>query len=134
MTLQDEKELDKLLEQHFFKLHPSSSFLIVELVAGKKNETMSTQRNDKEGGETLTTLLLEQRRNAQQKRARHTIDDTLSLLHQKVQVHCRMQLSRFKCPKRLFWVKDFPLNSSGKILKHVLLEEIVRHFCSNSCL
>lgn len=43
-----------------------------------------------------------------------------------VQAHCRAHLAGFKVPKALDLRAALPRNPSGKVLKHVLREEIAR--------
>jgi len=39
---------------------------------------------------------------------------------------CSGQLARYKIPKRIFFVEEFPLLASGKVFKRALKEEIER--------
>ncbi len=38
--------------------------------------------------------------------------------------HCKRHLASYRCPERIFFVAEMPLNAAGKILRHVLLDEI----------
>ncbi|WP_159521143.1 AMP-binding protein [Sunxiuqinia indica] len=43
-----------------------------------------------------------------------------SLAEEEVKEYCRGQIARFKIPKYVFFVKDFPMTASGKIQKYKL--------------
>ena len=43
-----------------------------------------------------------------------------------VLVHCRGRIASFKIPRRVFFVDDFPMTSSGKIQKVQLRDEAQR--------
>ena len=38
--------------------------------------------------------------------------------------HCKHHLASYRCPERIYFVDEMPLNAAGKILRHVLLDEI----------
>jgi acyl-CoA synthetase (AMP-forming)/AMP-acid ligase II len=38
--------------------------------------------------------------------------------------HCKHHLASYRCPERIYFVDEMPLNAAGKILRHVLLEKI----------
>jgi len=38
--------------------------------------------------------------------------------------HCKRHLASYRCPERIYFVDEMPLNAAGKILRHVLLDEI----------
>ena len=40
--------------------------------------------------------------------------------------YCAGKLARYKIPKRVFFVKEFPLLASGKVFKRALREEIIK--------
>jgi acyl-CoA synthetase (AMP-forming)/AMP-acid ligase II len=39
--------------------------------------------------------------------------------------HCKRHLASYRCPERIYFIKEMPLNAAGKILRHVLLDEII---------
>jgi fatty-acyl-CoA synthase len=43
---------------------------------------------------------------------------------------CSDKLARYKIPRRIFLVDEFPLSSSGKVIKHILKEEIEKELYS----
>jgi len=45
---------------------------------------------------------------------------------------CATRLARYKLPKRIFFVKEFPLSASGKVLKRTLKEYIEKELLSAS--
>ena len=38
--------------------------------------------------------------------------------------HCKRHLASYRCPERIYFVDEMPLNAAGKILRHVLLDKI----------
>jgi acyl-CoA synthetase (AMP-forming)/AMP-acid ligase II len=38
--------------------------------------------------------------------------------------HCKRHLASYRCPERVYFVDEMPLNAAGKILRHVLLGKI----------
>jgi fatty-acyl-CoA synthase len=46
-----------------------------------------------------------------------------ALNEEDVRDYCRGQISRFKIPKYVFFVDNFPLTPSGKIQKYLLREQ-----------
>ncbi|MDP6565597.1 MAG: AMP-binding protein [Alphaproteobacteria bacterium] len=38
--------------------------------------------------------------------------------------HCKHHLASYRCPVRIFFVDEMPLNAAGKVLRHVLLDKI----------
>ncbi len=38
--------------------------------------------------------------------------------------HCKRQLASYRCPEKIYFVDEMPLNAAGKILRHLLLDEI----------
>ena len=38
--------------------------------------------------------------------------------------HCKRQLASYRCPERIYFVDEMPLNAAGKVLRHVLLDRI----------
>ena len=38
--------------------------------------------------------------------------------------HCKSQLASYRCPERIYFVDEMPLNAAGKVLRHVLLDNI----------
>jgi acyl-CoA synthetase (AMP-forming)/AMP-acid ligase II len=40
--------------------------------------------------------------------------------------HCKRHLASYRCPERIYFVDEMPLNAAGKILRHVLLDKIAR--------
>lgn len=50
------------------------------------------------------------------------LKDGKELCQSDVQEHCRGQIARFKIPKHVFFIKDFPQTASGKIQKYKLRE------------
>jgi fatty-acyl-CoA synthase len=49
---------------------------------------------------------------------------SLSITAEEVIEYCSSRLARYKIPRRVFFVTEFPLSGSGKIAKRVLKEEI----------
>jgi fatty-acyl-CoA synthase len=47
----------------------------------------------------------------------------VKMTEEDVKDFCRGQISRFKIPKYVFFVDNFPLTSSGKIQKYLLRED-----------
>jgi fatty-acyl-CoA synthase len=45
-----------------------------------------------------------------------------------VLAHCRGRIASFKIPRRVIFVDDFPMTSSGKIQKVKLREEALRRY------
>ncbi|MDP7642247.1 MAG: hypothetical protein QGI52_07325 [Alphaproteobacteria bacterium] len=39
--------------------------------------------------------------------------------------HCKRQLASYRCPERIFFVEEMPLNAAGKILRHELAEQMM---------
>lgn len=39
--------------------------------------------------------------------------------------HCKSQLASYRCPERIFFVAEMPLNAAGKILRHELVSEVM---------
>ena len=39
--------------------------------------------------------------------------------------HCRGRLASYRCPERIYVVDEMPLNTAGKVLRHVLIDTIV---------
>ena len=39
--------------------------------------------------------------------------------------HCRGQLASYRCPERIFFVEEMPLNAAGKILRHHLIAQVL---------
>jgi acyl-CoA synthetase (AMP-forming)/AMP-acid ligase II len=42
-----------------------------------------------------------------------------------IMVHCKRHLASYRCPERIYFVSEMPLNAAGKVLRHVLLDQIV---------
>ena len=38
--------------------------------------------------------------------------------------HCKRYLASYRCPERIYFVDEMPLNAAGKVLRHVLLDKI----------
>ncbi len=38
--------------------------------------------------------------------------------------HCKQQLASYRCPERIYFVDEMPLNAAGKILRHELLKQV----------
>jgi acyl-CoA synthetase (AMP-forming)/AMP-acid ligase II len=38
--------------------------------------------------------------------------------------YCKSQLASYRCPERIYFVDEMPLNAAGKVLRHVLLDNI----------
>jgi fatty-acyl-CoA synthase len=38
--------------------------------------------------------------------------------------HCKRRLAGYRCPERIYFIDEMPLNAAGKVLRHVLLENI----------
>lgn len=38
--------------------------------------------------------------------------------------HCRRHLASYRCPERVYFVDEMPLNAAGKVLRHILLDKI----------
>ena len=38
--------------------------------------------------------------------------------------HCKKHLASYRCPERIYFVNEMPLNAAGKVLRHVLLAQI----------
>ena len=38
--------------------------------------------------------------------------------------HCKQHLASYRCPERIYFVDEMPLNAAGKVLRHLLLEKI----------
>jgi fatty-acyl-CoA synthase len=55
------------------------------------------------------------------------LKDGKSIEAEDVQDYCRGQIARYKIPKYIFFVDDFPLTASGKIQKFKLREQAVRN-------
>jgi fatty-acyl-CoA synthase len=51
------------------------------------------------------------------------LHDNVTMTEDDVKDFCRGQISRFKIPKYVFFVKEYPLNAAGKILKYKMREE-----------
>ena len=49
-----------------------------------------------------------------------TLKEGQSLTEEEVQLFCRGQIARYKIPKYVFFVEDFPMTASGKIQKYRL--------------
>jgi len=49
-----------------------------------------------------------------------------TLTEEEVLAHCRGRIASFKIPRRVFFVEEFPMTSSGKIQKAILREEALR--------
>jgi len=39
--------------------------------------------------------------------------------------HCKRHLASYRCPERIYFVSEMPLNAAGKVLRHVLLDQIL---------
>jgi fatty-acyl-CoA synthase len=48
-----------------------------------------------------------------------------SITEEEIRDFCRGQIARFKIPKYIFFVKEFPMTASGKIQKYKLSEQSV---------
>jgi fatty-acyl-CoA synthase len=48
-----------------------------------------------------------------------------NLTEEEIKDFCRGQIARFKIPKYIFFVKEFPMTASGKIQKYKLSEQSV---------
>jgi len=54
---------------------------------------------------------------------------------QWIRQHCaRRQLAGYKRPRRVFWVRSLPRNSSGKVLKHTIIRQCASRTMHKSCL
>jgi acyl-CoA synthetase (AMP-forming)/AMP-acid ligase II len=40
--------------------------------------------------------------------------------------HCKQHLASYRCPERIYFVNEMPLNAAGKVLRHVLLAQITK--------
>lgn len=40
--------------------------------------------------------------------------------------HCRSRLASYRCPERVVFVDELPLNAAGKVVRHVLVEHVTR--------
>ncbi|MDR0955389.1 MAG: AMP-binding protein [Rikenellaceae bacterium] len=49
-----------------------------------------------------------------------TVKDGMTLTEEEVQLFCRGQIARYKIPKYVFFVDEFPMTASGKIQKYRL--------------
>jgi fatty-acyl-CoA synthase len=49
-----------------------------------------------------------------------TLKEGQTLTEEEVQLFCRGQIARYKIPKYVFFVKEFPMTASGKIQKYRL--------------
>jgi fatty-acyl-CoA synthase len=38
--------------------------------------------------------------------------------------YCKQQLASYRCPEKIYFVDEMPLNAAGKVLRHALLEKI----------
>lgn len=38
--------------------------------------------------------------------------------------HCKSRLASYRCPERIFFVEEMPLNAAGKILRHELINQV----------
>jgi acyl-coenzyme A synthetase/AMP-(fatty) acid ligase len=45
-------------------------------------------------------------------------------ISEKVMAHCKSSMASYKKPKTVMVVKEFPLNSTGKIAKKVLRQQL----------
>jgi fatty-acyl-CoA synthase len=48
-----------------------------------------------------------------------------NITEEEITDFCRGQIARFKIPKYIFFVKEFPMTASGKIQKYKLSEQSV---------
>ncbi|MDP6588140.1 MAG: AMP-binding protein [Alphaproteobacteria bacterium] len=39
--------------------------------------------------------------------------------------HCKSQLASYRCPERIFFVEEMPLNAAGKVLRHELAKQMI---------
>ncbi|HJN61492.1 MAG TPA: hypothetical protein QF630_10660, partial [Alphaproteobacteria bacterium] len=45
--------------------------------------------------------------------------------------HCKSQLASYRCPERIFFVEEMPLNAAGKVLRHELAKQMIGAILSN---
>jgi fatty-acyl-CoA synthase len=50
------------------------------------------------------------------------LEDGVEMTPEDVQLFCRGKIARYKIPKYVFFIKEFPLTGSGKIQKFKLKE------------
>ncbi len=50
------------------------------------------------------------------------VDDTVEA--DAIIAHCKRHLASYRCPERIFFVDEMPLNAAGKILRHELSDKI----------
>ena len=43
---------------------------------------------------------------------------------EEIIAHCRSRLASYRCPERVHFVDEMPLNAAGKILRHELLDQV----------
>jgi fatty-acyl-CoA synthase len=48
-----------------------------------------------------------------------------SITEEEIRDFCRGQIARFKIPKYIFFIKEFPMTASGKVQKYKLSEQSV---------
>ena len=51
------------------------------------------------------------------------LHENQTLTPEDVKEYCRGKISRYKIPKYIFFVDEFPLNAAGKIMKYKLREK-----------
>ena len=56
---------------------------------------------------------------------------SLSVTAEELIAYCGGRLARYKIPKQVFFVTEFPLSGSGKIAKRILKEEIEKRLQSS---
>ncbi len=39
--------------------------------------------------------------------------------------HCKSQLASYRCPERIFFVEEMPLNAAGKVFRHELAKQMI---------
>lgn len=39
--------------------------------------------------------------------------------------HCKSQLASYRCPERIIFVEEMPVNAAGKVLRHELVNQVL---------